>query len=62
MNISKIQKYHFTEVHMCVTVHIYEQCKAQTCEPFHQNQVFIWWTVSDGHIFGTFNGHTFEQI
>ena len=47
---------------MCGTVHIYEQCKAQICGPFHQNYVFIMWTISYGHIFGTLNVHTFEQI
>ena len=56
----KDSKYHFTNVHMCGTVHICEQCKAQICEPFHQNHVFIWWIVSDGHIFSTFNAHTFK--
>ena len=33
--------YDFTYVHMRDTVHIHEQCKAQICEPFHQNYVFI---------------------
>ena len=45
---------------MCGNVHIYEQCKAQICEPLHQNHAFIWCAVSDGDIFGTFNAHTFE--
>ena len=47
---------------MCETVCIHEQCKAQICEPLHQNRVFIMYIISDGHIFGTLNTHTFEQI
>ena len=62
MNISNIQKYDLTNVHTCETVHIYEQCKVQICEPFHQNHVFIMYLISNGHIFGTLNPHTFEQI